>query len=130
MGLFRRGEKVDVVMFDKAANEIVVGSVTRDGNMLVDGLLGRQFPIVTKPVFLRVKNKKKLAYIVDVEKGATAEIVKDDEMLKLKTNPDLIGKVIDSRLIQQAFSIKPETRQILVAFVIGLGIGWFIGLLF
>ena len=130
MGIFRRGEKVDVIMFDKGMKEVVVGKLMKDGNVLIDGLMSRQYPIVTKPVVLRDGKKKKLVYLVDAEKGCTVELDRDDELLKLKTNPDLIGKVLDSRLIQQAFAIKPETRQILAALFLGIGIGWFVGLLF
>ena len=130
MGIFRRGEKVDVIVFDKGIKEITIGKAIRDGNVIIDGLLGRQYPVVTKPVILRNGKKKKMVYLLDAEKGCTVELERDNGLLNLKTNPDLLGKVLDSRLIQQAFAIKPETRQIIAALVVGMGIGWFIGLFF
>jgi len=130
MGLFRRGETVDVLVVDKGCTEIIETKARKDGNMIIDPFLGRQYPVVTKPVEFKKGRKSKKVYILDVEKGCTVELSRNQKLLELKTNPDLIGRVIDSRLIQQAFSIKPETRTILVALIIGLGIGWFIGLLF
>ena len=130
MGLFRRGETVSVLIVDKGCTEITETKARKDGNVIIDPFLGRQYPIVSKPVDFRKGRRSKKVYILDAEKGCTVELERNKELLNLKTNPDLIGKVIDSRLIQQAFSIKPEMRVILVALIIGLGIGWFIGLLF
>lgn len=128
MGVFRRGEKVKVLLFDNGT--VTEGKMIRDGNVLIDGLLGRQYPIVTRPLIFRKGRNEDVVYLVDVEKGCTVELEKDEDLIKLKTNPDLIGKVIDSRLIQQAFAIKPETRQILAALVAGLLIGGFLGAIF
>ena len=130
MGLFRRGETVPVLVVDKGCTEITETRARKDGNVIIDPFLGKQYPVVTKPVEFRRGGKTEKMYILDAEKGCTVELSRGKELLELKTNPDLIGKVVDSRLIQQAFSIKPETRIILVALIIGLGIGWFIGLLF
>jgi len=130
VGIFRRGEKINVIVFDNGLKELSIGKAVRDGNVIIDGMIGRQYPIVTPPMILRDGKKKKLVYLLDAERGCTVELERNDELLNLKTNPDLIGKVLDSRLIQQAFSIKPEVRQIVAALVVGLGIGWFIGLLF
>jgi len=130
VGIFRRGDKVDVIVFDNGLKELSIGKAVRDGNVIIDGMIGRQYPIVTPPLILRNGKKKKLVYLLDAERGCTVELERDDELLNLKTNPDLVGKVLDSRLIQQAFAIKPETRQIIAALIVGMGIGWFIGLFF
>jgi|GEM_PF-2210541 hypothetical protein len=130
MGIFRRGEKIDIIAFDNGLKEVVIGKVTKDGNMLVDGLIGRHYTIATKPIILKDGKKRKIAYLVDSEKGCTVEVERDDSVLKLKTNPDLVGKIIDSRLIQQAFSIRVETRQIIASLIIGVILGWIVGALF
>lgn len=130
MGIIRRGEKVDVVIVDKDGEEFIETKAVKDGNLIIDPFLGRAYPIVTKPKRWVKGRKTKLKYWLDADKGCTVDIVKDEDLLKLSTNPDLIGKVIDSRLIQQAFAIRPEMRIVLIAFIIGIGLGWFIGLFF
>jgi hypothetical protein len=130
MGILRRGEKVEVVIVDKEGEEFIETKAVKDGNLIIDPFLGRSYAIATKPVKWIKGRRTKLKYFLDADKGCTIGIEKDDELLKLKTNPDLIGKVIDSRLIQQAFAIKPEMRIVLIAFIIGIAIGWFVGLFF
>jgi hypothetical protein len=130
MGLFRKGETVNALLVDKGGKEIIQRKLRREDGTLNDSLVCKSYEIVTPPIFFKKGRKKQLVYLVDEEKGVTVEITKNNGLLELNTNPTLIGKASDSRILTQAFSIKPETRVIWVAMFIGTIIGFFLGGIF
>jgi hypothetical protein len=130
MGLFRKGEVVNVLMFDKGGKELIHTKLRREGDRLVDSFVCKEYAIVTSPVFLRKGKKKKLIYLVDEEKGCTVEIKKNNELMELSTNPGLIGSVIGGGALQKIFAVKPEPRVILAGFVFGIILGFFLGAIF
>jgi hypothetical protein len=123
MGL-RRGEKKKVILVRDGGFEWNTRKLTKDGCIYRDTLTGKTYGLNGK----MIKFDGKFMPILDEETGATLEPEIDESVLKLKTNPDLLGRVIDPVILQNAFRIKPEIRTILIALIFGLFIGWLIGL--
>lgn len=110
---------------------IVELNLSKDGNLLIDAMANKKFTITESQVmFENLKGKKTLAYVVDMDSGSTVALQKGGSITTAKTNPTLISNVVDSRLIQDAFGLRPSRGVIVVACLIGMAAGIFIGLMF
>lgn len=110
---------------------IVELNLSQDGNMLKDTMPGKQYTITEAQVIYEdIKGKKTLAYVVDMDLGSTVALQKGSATLIAKTNPNMINNVVDSRIIQDAFNLRPSRGVIVVAVLIGIAAGIFIGLMF
>lgn len=124
-------------------NRIVDLDMVKDGNMLKEVLTGKMVAVVTNTITYFTKKKEIKAYLVDLDHGCTCDIMKQEKMMDIeipgaeekttkttftiKTDPDLIGGVIDSRIISDAFAIKPSRGMIIVATLIGIAVGLIVG---
>jgi hypothetical protein len=50
--------------------------------------------------------------------------------MSIKTNPALMCDITQGAILQEAFKIKPEARQLLASIFFGLLFGFFFGLMF
>lgn len=126
-------DKVDVVILegDEEIKRISIGQkFTKNGNMLEDPLANKKITIDTGQVMIRKGKKIKSGYIVDMDKGVTVKLTKDEALHKLKINPEMTANVIDSKLIQDAFALKPHRGVLVAVFIVAGAIGVFIGLIF
>jgi|Deesub1362A_J573_1020465.scaffolds.fasta_scaffold03877_5 hypothetical protein len=122
MGL-RRGEKKKVIVVRDGGFEWDIRKLVRDGCIYRDTLTGKTYPLNGR----MIKFKGEYMPILDEETGVTLEPKIDKSVLNLKTNPDLLGRVIDPVILQNAFRIKPELRTIIIALIFGLIIGIILG---
>jgi len=118
--LYRKGSSSENVIFvEDQGQRFRLGKLKKCGNMFHDTLTNKAYTKVTKTVSW---NGKRLP-LLDADKGVSLHPEIDNSVLKLKTNPDFIGRIIDPVILQNAFKIKPEIKQILIAFVIGVIVG-------
>jgi hypothetical protein len=45
---------------------------------------------------------------------------------QLHVNPRLVGTALDSEMIRNALGLRPEIWQMILALLIGVGVGWLI----
>lgn len=131
--MFGKTEKIDVVIMEGEGEikRITIGQkLTKNGNMLEEPMTNKKITISTGQVLIKQKKKIKIGYIVDMDKGCTTTLTKDEGLIKIKTNPELIANVIDSRLIQDAFAIRPHKGILIAVFLVAGAIGFFMDLLF
>jgi hypothetical protein len=106
-------------------------NLVKDGDILKDAMAGKQYTVTeAQVIYENLKGKKTLAYIVDMQSGSTVALQKGGSITTAKTNPTLINNVVDSRIIQDAFNLRPSRGVIVVAVLIGIAAGIFIGLMF
>ncbi len=110
---------------------IVELNLSKEGAFLKDAMAGKQFTITESQVLYEdLKGKKSLAYVVDMDSGSTVALQKGGSITTAKTNPNLINNVVDSRIIQDAFNLRPSRGVVVIAVLIGIAAGIFIGLMF
>ena len=127
MGLLKKGESEHVLIIGKGCKTFELTKLNKVGDFLKDTLANKEFGVIHDPVELKLSSTKKIScYLVDKEKGSTVEMIKDDSLIKLKTNPSLLSNVVDTSLLEEAFGLKPTSRALIMAFIFG-GI---LGLLF
>jgi hypothetical protein len=128
---FSRGDRAKVLEIIDDGREYVFTDMTRTGEVLADKIKQKEYAIVSDSVNLTVDNNLKKGryhiYLVDPSVGATVSIGRDDTILKTRTNANLIGTVMSSRLLQQAFNIRPSIMSLLITGILGIIVGAFIG---
>lgn len=117
MGIFGSKEKV-ILVEDQ-------GRCFREAKLKKTGL--RYYDPVTGKVYLKTEktviwNGKRIP-LLDADKGVALHPEIDENVLRLKTTPELIKTILEPAIIQSAFKIKPDLKQILAAFIIGIVIG-------
>lgn len=118
--------------------------VLRD-NMLHDRLEDSKYTVSARPVQLEERGQKTDLYAVDQERGCVVDldIFRDENsyitevetpsgriQMSIKTNPALMCDITQGAILQEAFRIKPEARQLLATIFFGLLFGFFFGLMF
>lgn len=110
--------------------KIIESRLTRKGEFLEDAMAGKSYAIVEPPVWFKIGKKDEQRFIVDEQKGCTVRLARDaQDFLKVKTNPDLLGTVIGSRLVKDAFDIRPKLISLVICLIAGIGVGFFFGLI-
>ena len=65
--------------------------------------------------------------ILDEETGVGLNIEVDPGVLRLKTNSDLAGQLIDAAMLTAAMQLTPSRKQIIIGGLVGLLIGLLFG---
>jgi len=118
------------------------------GNLLIDKMSGKAYAVDGNKITIKKGKKAKTYYLLDEEKGVsiapeivrainegdelkvkpnTVRIERDETIIKLKTNPELIYQAIEGGLLLKLFRIKPTMGQVVAGIILGLIIGVIIG---
>ncbi len=145
MSLFRRGNKVKVLKVIPGTSNLELKSMVLRDNMLHDRLEDSKYTVSARPVQLEERGQKTDLYAVDQERGCVVDldIFRDENsyitevetpsgriQMSIKTNPALMCDITQGAILQEAFRIKPEARQLLATIFFGLLFGFFFGLMF
>jgi len=117
MGIF--GSKEKVILVEDQGRCFREAKLKKIGNRYYDLVTGKAYLKNEKTILW---NGKRLP-LIDAEKGITLYPEVDENVLKLKTTPELIKTILEPAIIQNAFKIKPDLKQIFAAFVIGIVVG-------
>lgn len=140
------GEEVIIL---KDNNHWEIKKLKRFGSLLIDKMTGKAYAVDGSNKIRIYKGKKaKTYYLLDEEKGVSiapeivrainegdefnvkpnpVRIEKDETVIKLKTNPELIYQAIEGGLLLKLFRIKPTMGQVVAGIILGLIIGAIIG---
>ncbi len=110
--------------------EIYELEMVEDGSILKDGMTNKQVIIDTSPIKIITGKKEHQGYVCDMDKGVTVDLQKAGSMISVKTNPEMISNILDGRLIQDAFGIRPYRGMLLAVFLVALAMGFIFGLAF
>lgn len=145
MSLFRRGTSVKVLKIIPGTPNFELKKMILKDNMLHDKLEDSKYTVSASPVQLEEKGKKTSLYAVDQERGCVVDldVYRDENSymtevetpkgkvnMYIKTNPALMCDITQGAILQEAFKIKPEARQLLASVFFGLLFGFVFGLMF
>lgn len=77
---------------------------------------------------LQIGRKEYRVNILDEERGIGVYLQPHEELLKIRSNPDLSGQLIDAVLITMAMQLTPSMKKVIIAAVAGLLIGLLFGM--
>jgi len=66
--------------------------------------------------------------ILDEERGVGLNVEPDEGLLKLKTNTELSGQLIDAVMITTAYQLSPSNKKVIIAAIVGLMLGLLFGM--
>lgn len=125
----KAGEMVDVFVINPSLQSAEIKQMKREANALTEDLGDRQYALSDLArMDIKVGRKTHECYIADALKGVTTHIERDNDLLELKTYPEMASAVWDSRLIQWGFRLQPSNKLVVVAFIIGAILGAFFAL--
>lgn len=128
---YQRGERVLTMEIDDDGKQIRLGDMVRDGNVIIDKIKNKEYSIVSESIDAIIPKKIvrgiKRIYLLDAQSGTTVSLDRDDDIVKIRTNARLNSTVIQSRLLQQFFSFKPDSLQTIIMAVLMLIIGFLAG---
>jgi hypothetical protein len=146
MSLFRRGNKVKVLKIIPGTSILELKSMVLRDNMLHDKLEDSKYTVSARPnLQLEERGRKTDLYTVDQEFGCVVDldIYRDERSyitevetptgkvsMAIKTNPALMCDITQGAILQEAFKIKPESRQLIASIFFGLLFGFVFGLMF
>jgi hypothetical protein len=76
---------------------------------------------------LKVGKKEYMTNLLDEERGVGLNIEADPAILKLKTNSELNGQLIDAVMITTAYQLNPSLKKVIIGFIVGLLLGLLFG---
>lgn len=114
------GGSEEVIFVDDNGEKFTEGKLSKCGeDLYLKRLDNKKYVKITKTIEW---NGKRLP-LIDVNKGVSLIPEIDDDVLRLKSNPQFIGRILDPVIIQNAFKIKPDLKQLIAAFIIGIIVG-------
>ena len=133
MGLFSkfRAPKRQVAIWDPALQQFEIKWLAAENyNVVEDRFLKKAYEIGPNIRAVSFKNKNKVIAkvpIVDEYTGIGVNLEYDQGIIAVKTNPSLLGHMIDATMIKNAYALTPSMKSViiagLVAFILGLAIG-------
>lgn len=133
MGLFGKfkAPKRHVAVWDPALQQFELKwMVAENYNVVEDRFLKKAYEIGPGVRAVTFKNKNKVIArvpIVDESTGTGVNLEYDEGILNVRTNPDLLGHMIDATMIKNAYGLTPSMKTViifsLVAFIMGLLFG-------
>jgi hypothetical protein len=124
LGVFRKSKNGIIV--EDGGMSFRTAKLKKMGNTYVDTMTGQTFTLNGRPI----RFDGKYVYLLSGEKGVVLQPELDEDVLKLKTSPHLISTILEPEILQRAFKFKPAMKTVLAALLVGIGIGFFFGLMF
>ncbi len=109
------GEKIRVVFVDKHGFEFKTGKGRR-AREFIETYSGETYPLNGKPVLFNGK----LTYFVDKERGVVLEPEIDENVMRLKTNPELLTTILEPEILHRGFKYRPTIKHVVASFIVGL----------
>lgn len=126
----KAGEMVDCLVIHPSLRSAEIKKMKREANALTEDLGDRQYALSDLArIDIKIGKKTYPCYIADALKGVTTHLERSEDLLSLKTYPEMASAVWDSRLVQWGFRLQPSNRMVAIALIVGAAIGFFIAIL-
>jgi hypothetical protein len=133
MGILTKKTKPDIfpcIVIDHKKNYRNV-TYHREGEFLTNKMKDKMYAIVEGPIWIHEGKKRVQGFLVDEQKGCTIRLERNKEdFLEIRTDPLLLGTVIGSRLVKEAFDIRTSLKTLMVVGIGCIAVGFFFGLIF
>ena len=133
MGLFGkwRSPKRQVAIWDPALLLFdIKWLVARNYNVVEDTFLKKAYEIGADIKFITFKHKGKILArvpVVDESRGVGVNLEYGEGMIRINTNPELLGHMIDATMIKNAYALSPSMKSVIIAGVIAFLLGLLFG---
>lgn len=148
MGLFDKvrsrwlAEPVTGVKIGQSGTKVEVGKYTKIGGVVVDSFKKEAYEVLpgVNPITFQYGKHRDHAFVLDADRGEAVNIVPDmrppDQSVNgdlggygfiLKTNPALLGQMIDAAMVLSAYSIEPSRRKLIITGIVSLLVGLWLG---
>lgn len=117
---FKRSETIEACIWNTNATEARRCKLTLTGEVARDLKTDRTYNRAGRiPIPTREGGSIKQVYHFDEETGAGVKFKKDENLITLQTNPDILHNVIDTNLLAQVFGIEASIKMVVMGFAIG-----------
>jgi hypothetical protein len=138
-------EKARALIIRPGLDGIDLQTINVDDEVGKDPNYNKEFALSDSTIPLTIDGKKaEHVYLIDGGKGVSVKLARSDEtekvgegenekeisLMTLKTSPKKVAAILDTTAMQRAYGLKPDKRTIVIALFIGIGMGFFTGLLF
>ncbi|RLI76945.1 hypothetical protein DRP05_11705 [Archaeoglobales archaeon] len=146
LGLFKRGNTEKCILVGSDPHLWEIKKLKRVGKVLFDYWSGKAYSSNLRKITIKNGRKIEEYNLIDAETGCFLElekdkgdkkdkdkdvkIVKDDIVYKLKTFPEIHYQIIDGGIANKLAQLSIPTGKLVAAWIVGVGIGFFVGLLF
>ncbi len=115
---YRKGKAKPVYLVDRDAGVTVYIEREETGKKISETFVST----AEKPLDIQIDGKK--------ISGQTVTLERSEALMKLTTNPHLVGRAIESKMIGDNFSAPLSGREKMIMLLAGMLIGLFLGLMF
>lgn len=135
-------EPVRGIKIGQNGTKVEMGQFVKIGGVIVDSFKKEAFEVLpgVSPISFQDGKIKDHAFVLDADRGEAVNLVIDDRPpdpkiqgdvggygFILKTNPRLLGQMIDAAMVLSAYSIEPSRRKLVAVGIIMLLLGLFFG---
>lgn len=127
---FRSGNQTYALVLSPTLESAEIKPVKRETNALTEDLGDRQYAVSSlKKISIKIGKKTYSCYLADSLKGVTCDLERNENVLSLRTYPELASSVWDSRVLQWGFRLQPNNRMMAISFILGGALFGFFALL-
>ncbi|ETA67388.1 hypothetical protein MettiDRAFT_0812 [Methanolobus tindarius DSM 2278] len=145
MGRKDKKENAKALIIRPGLDGIDLQTINIDDEVGKDPKVNKEYALPESTITLTINGKKtQNVYLIDGAKGTSVKLIRSDEkeevgegenkqevsLLTMKTSPRKIAAILDTTMMQRAYTLKPDRRTLGLAFFIGIGVGFFTGLFF
>jgi hypothetical protein len=135
-------EPVTGVKIGQNGTKVEIGKFVRIGGVIIDSFKKEAFELLpgVSPISFQYGKEKVHAFVLDADRGEAVNISPDlrppDPKVNgdvggygfiLKTNPSLLGQMIDAAMVLSAYSIEPSRRKLIITGFLSLLVGLWLG---
>ncbi|SFM90292.1 hypothetical protein [Methanolobus profundi] len=140
-----KNEKIKALRVRPGLDGIDLVSLDVDDETARDPNYNKEYVLSEATIPFSINGKKpEHVYLLDGGKGVSLKMERSDKeesvgegedarkvsLLTLRTSPAKVSAILDTTLMQRAYTLKPDRRTIFIAFFLGIGVGFFTGILF
>jgi hypothetical protein len=140
-----KNEKVQALRIRPGLDGIDLVELNLDDEIARDPNYNKEYPLPESTItFSSMGGPAKHVFLLDGGKGCSVKLERSDKkemvgegenareisLLTMATSPAKVSSILDTTLMQRAYTLKPDRRTIVIAFLVGIAVGFFTGLLF
>jgi len=140
-----KGEKVQALRIRPGLDGIDLVELTLDDDVARDPNYNKEYLLPESTIsFSALGGPAKHVYLLDGGKGCSVRLersgrtetvgegedARELSLATMATSPAKVSSILDTTLMQRAYTLKPDRRTIVIAFLVGIAVGFFTGLLF
>jgi len=139
-----KDEKVKALRIRPGLDGLDLVELVADDEVAKDPSYNKEYALPEATIPFRHDGKVDYVYLLDGAKGVSVKLersgktetvgegedAREVSLLTLATSPAKIAAILDTTLMQRAYTLKPDRRTIVISFFVGIVVGFILGLFF